>query len=51
MYVYNMEIYISKSMQCSINDKLCVSVCVYDYLYNSIYQPLRSGRIWHKVNF
>ena len=24
---------------------------VYKQMNNPIYQPLRSGRIWHKVNF
>ena len=32
---------------------LCVYIYIYIYIYVSspIYQPLRSGRIWHKVNF
>ena len=36
----------------------CVLMCVYEKMVYSagecegtIYQPLRSGRIWHKVNF
>ena len=41
--------------------RLCVCVCVcksnlyiyikYTNFIGTIYQPLRSGRIWHKVNF
>ena len=33
---------------------VCACVCVpigKAYKYGTIYQPLRSGRIWHKVNF
>ena len=33
---------------------VCVCVCVIWFgfiLSYPIYQPLRSGRIWHKVNF
>ena len=27
------------------------SIYLFVQLYGTIYQPLRSGRIWHKVNF
>ena len=35
--------------QDSIKDYF-LSLC-YDLTCDPIYQPLRSGRIWHKVNF
>ena len=36
-----------------IKDRLfgCVSWNISYWLSNPFYQPLRSGRIWHKVNF
>ena len=32
------------------SDTLRIKKCIKIWLY-TIYQPLRSGRIWHKVNF
>ena len=50
MYIFiYMCIYIYMYIYVYINVYICV--CLYIYMYIIFTQPLRSGRIWHKVNF
>ena len=48
---YSVYIYIYIYIYICVCVCVCVHACVCDLGQGTIYHPLRSGRIWHKVNF